>query len=199
MTSPAYILENPNGTTLCIPTAFVSWTGEALDKKTPVAAFDEGVNKQAQRVLKLFGHKQSGAFVASTAGPEQEYFLIDRNFFFAPRLAQRRPHAVRRRSRRRGKSSKINISARSPNAFWHACSKPNASCSSWAFPVKTRHNEVAPAQYEIAPVYENGQHRRPTINSMIMLTLKQGSAKSTAWNACCTKSRSPVSTVRAST
>ena len=82
VTSPAYILENPNGTTLCIPTAFVSWTGEALDKKTPLLRSMQALNKQAQRMLKLFG-KTDGAFVASTAGPEQEYFLIDRHFFFA--------------------------------------------------------------------------------------------------------------------
>jgi glutamine synthetase len=82
VTSPAYLLENANGTTLCIPTAFVSWTGEALDKKTPVLRSMQALNKQAQRVLALFG-KTDGAFVASTAGPEQEYFLVDRNFFFA--------------------------------------------------------------------------------------------------------------------
>ena len=82
VTSPAYILENPNGTTLCIPTAFVSWTGEALDKKTPVLRSMQALNRQAQRILKVFGHDDE-AFVASTAGPEQEYFLIDRNFFFA--------------------------------------------------------------------------------------------------------------------
>ena len=66
VTSPAYILENPNGTTLCIPTAFVSWTGEALDKKTPVLRSMQALNQQAQRILKLFG-KTDGAFVASTA------------------------------------------------------------------------------------------------------------------------------------
>src|SRR5512139_3052203 len=82
VTSPAYILENPNGTTLCIPTAFVSWTGEALDKKTPVLRSMQALNTQAQRILRLFGHTD-GAMVSSTAGPEQEYFLIDRNFFFA--------------------------------------------------------------------------------------------------------------------
>ena len=63
VTSPAYILENPNGTTLCIPTAFVSWTGEALDKKTPVLRSMQALNRQAQRILKLFGH-EDGAFVA---------------------------------------------------------------------------------------------------------------------------------------
>ena len=82
VTSPAYILENPNGTTLCIPTAFVSWTGEALDKKTPLLRAMKALNSQAQRILKLFGDAD-GSLVTSTAGPEQEYFLIDRNFFLA--------------------------------------------------------------------------------------------------------------------
>ena len=81
-TSPAYILENPNGTTLCIPTAFCSWTGEALDKKTPVLRSMQALSKQAQRILKLFGKDDVGPITA-TAGPEQEYFLIDRNFYFA--------------------------------------------------------------------------------------------------------------------
>ena len=98
VTSPAYILENPNGTTLCIPTAFVSWTGEALDKKTPLLRSMQALNTQAQRILKLFGH-HDGALVSSTAGPEQEYFLIDRNFYFArPDLYHCRPHAFRRQA-----------------------------------------------------------------------------------------------------
>ncbi|MGH8247763.1 MAG: glutamine synthetase III, partial [Gammaproteobacteria bacterium] len=82
VTSPAYILENPNGTILCIPTAFVSWTGEALDKKTPVLRSMKALDAQARRILKLFGHADP-SMIASTAGAEQEYFLIDRNFFFA--------------------------------------------------------------------------------------------------------------------
>ena len=82
VTSPAYILENPNGTFLCIPTAFVSWTGEALDKKTPLLRSTQALNKQAKRILKLFG-TDTKLPVVSFAGPEQEYFLIDRNFVFA--------------------------------------------------------------------------------------------------------------------
>src|SRR5438445_12357827 len=73
VTSPAYILENPNGTTLCIPTAFCSWTGEALDKKTPVLRSMQALNKQAQRLLKVFGHAIP-EYVFATGGPEQEYF-----------------------------------------------------------------------------------------------------------------------------
>src|SRR5271156_3588651 len=81
-TSPAYILENPNGTILVIPTAFVSWTGEALDKKTPLLRSMEALSPQALRVLKLFGNT-TAMKVFSTVGAEQEYFLIDKNFYYA--------------------------------------------------------------------------------------------------------------------
>ena len=82
MTNPAYILENPNGTFLCIPTAFVSWKGHALDKKTPLLRSNQAINKAGRRFLALFGH-DDGEMVVSNAGPEQEYFLLDRNFYFA--------------------------------------------------------------------------------------------------------------------
>ena len=79
-TSPPWLLVTPNGTTLVIPTAFVSWTGEALDKKTPLLRSMEAVSKQAVRILKLFGSKAQRVY--ATCGPEQEYFLIDRQFYF---------------------------------------------------------------------------------------------------------------------
>ena len=79
-TSPPWLLVTPNGTTLVIPTAFVSWTGEALDKKTPLLRSMEALSKQAVRILKLFGSKAQR--VVTTCGPEQEYFLIDRQFYF---------------------------------------------------------------------------------------------------------------------
>ena len=82
VTSPAYILENPNGNTLCIPTVFVSMTGEALDHKTPLLRSQQAMARQAERVLRLFGHEQPDA-VVSFAGAEQEYFLIDRSFFIS--------------------------------------------------------------------------------------------------------------------
>jgi glutamine synthetase len=82
VTSPAYIMESPNGATLCIPTAFVSWKGEALDKKTPILRSMQALNVQAQRILQLFGD-DSGKFVAATCGAEQEYFLVDKNFITA--------------------------------------------------------------------------------------------------------------------
>src|ERR1700753_1631156 len=79
--SPAYIMENPNGSTLVIPTAFLSWTGEALDKKTPLLKSMDALSTQALRVLKLFG--KEAPRVVTTVGPEQEYFLIDKAFYYA--------------------------------------------------------------------------------------------------------------------
>src|SRR6187455_2184649 len=80
-TSSPWLLVTPQGSTLVIPTAFVSWTGEALDKKTPLLRSQEALSKQAVRILKLFGSKATR--VMTTCGPEQEYFLIDNNFYFA--------------------------------------------------------------------------------------------------------------------
>src|SRR6478609_4968770 len=81
-TSPAYIAEHANGSTLVIPTAFLSWTGEALDKKTPLLRSIDALSNQAIRILKLFG-KNDVMKVFTTVGPEQEYFLIDKNFYYA--------------------------------------------------------------------------------------------------------------------
>src|SRR5262249_49747922 len=80
-TSPAYLLESPNGATLVIPTAFLSWTGEALDKKWPLLRSMEALSRQAIRILRLFGNDDVHK-VFTTVGPEQEYFLIDKNFYY---------------------------------------------------------------------------------------------------------------------
>ena len=131
VTSPAYILENPNGTTLCIPTAFISWTGEALDKKTPLLRSMQALNKQARRILKLFGHKDI-AMVTSTAGAEQEYFLIDRNFFFARPDLLNAGRTLLEPSLPRDKSSRIITLGRFPNEYSRSCSNVNGSFSNWA-------------------------------------------------------------------
>src|SRR6202008_2488564 len=81
-TSPAYIMEGPNGATIVIPTAFGSWTGEALDKKTPLLRSIAALPKQTIRSLRLFGNSEAQK-VFTTAGPEQEYFLIDKNLYWA--------------------------------------------------------------------------------------------------------------------
>jgi len=154
VTSPAYILENPNGTTLCIPTAFVSWTGEALDKKTPVLRSMRALNDQAQRVLKLFGHTSAG-LVAATAGPEQEYFLIDRNFFFARPDLVNCGRTLFGAKPPKGQEFEDQYFGVIPERVLACMLETERELFKLGVPVKTRHNEVAPSQYEIAPIYEN--------------------------------------------
>ncbi|MCM2369778.1 glutamine synthetase III family protein [Aporhodopirellula aestuarii] len=154
VTSPAYILENPNGATLCIPTAFVSWTGEALDKKTPVLRSMQALNKQAQRILKLFGH-QDGAFVASTAGPEQEYFLIDRSFYYARPDLIAAGRTLFGSKPPKGQEFDDHYFGAIPERVLAFMMEAERELFKLGIPVKTRHNEVAPGQFEVAPVFES--------------------------------------------
>ncbi len=94
-TSPAYILENPNGTTLCIPTAFCSWTGEALDKKTPVLRSMQALNKQAQRILKLFGHEDASPVMATRRAGARVFPDRSELLLRPARPGHLRPHALR--------------------------------------------------------------------------------------------------------
>lgn len=175
VTSPAYILENPNGTTLCIPTAYCSWTGDALDKKTPLLRSMQALNKQAQRVLKLFGHTNPGLIYA-TAGPEQEYFLVDRNFFFA------RPDLTL--CGRTLFGAKPAKGQEFEDQYFGAITERVLACMmdverelyKLGVPVKTRHNEVAPSQYEIAPIYENANVAADH-QQLLMLTLQRVAQK----------------------
>ena len=154
VTSPAYILENPNGTTLCIPTAFVSWTGEALDKKTPLLRAMKALNTQAQRILKLFGDAD-GSLVTSTAGPEQEYFLIDRNFFMARPDLMTAGRTLFGAAPAKGQEFDDHYFGAIPERVLACMMETERELYKLGVPVKTRHNEVAPGQYEVAPVYEN--------------------------------------------
>jgi glutamine synthetase len=155
ITSPAYILENPNGTTLCIPTAFVSWTGEALDKKTPLLRSMQALDKEAQRILKLFGHTDV-ARVSSTAGPEQEYFLIDRNFFFARPDLLNAGRTLFGATPPKGQEFEDHYFGAIPERVLAFMLESERELFKLGVPIKTRHNEVAPAQYEIAPIFETG-------------------------------------------
>jgi glutamine synthetase len=175
VTSPAYILENPNGTTLCIPTAFVSWTGEALDKKTPVLRSMQALDKQAQRVLKLFGHENVG-MVSSTAGPEQEYFLIDSNFFFARPDLINAGRTLFGATPPKGQEFDDHYFGAIPErvlAFMHDAER---ELFKLGVPIKTRHNEVAPGQYEIAPVFETSNVATDH-QQIVMHTLKRTAEK----------------------
>lgn len=175
VTSPAYILENPNGTTLCIPTAFVSWTGEALDKKTPVLRSMKALNEQAQRVLKLFGH-DDGAIVTATAGPEQEYFLIDQNFYLARPDLLTAGRTLFGAKPPKGQEFDDHYFGAIPERVLACMLETERELYKLGVPVKTRHNEVAPSQYEMAPVYENANVATDH-QQLSMLTLKRVAAK----------------------
>lgn len=150
VTSPAYIIENPNGTLLCIPTAFISWTGEALDKKTPLLRANQAVNGPAQRILRIFGDK-SGNRVVSNAGPEQEYFLIDRNFFFARPDLQMAGRTLFGAKPAKGQELDDHYFGAVPRRVLSFMMDAEHELYKLGVPVKTRHNEVAPGQFEIAP------------------------------------------------
>ncbi len=177
VTSPAYILENSNGTTLCIPTAFFSWTGEALDKKTPLLRSMKAVNAQAQRVLKLFGHKNP-ALVVSTCGPEQEYFLIDRNFFFARPDLINAGRTLFGATPPKGQEFCDQYFGAIPDRVLACMMDGEREMFKLGIPVKTRHNEVAPSQYELAPVYENANvaadHQQLTMLILKKVAQKHG-------------------------
>ena len=154
VTSPAFLMESRNGTTLCIPTAFCSWTGEALDKKVPLLRSMQALNKQAQRVLKLFGHEDPGMITAN-AGPEQEYFLIDRSFYYArPDLLSSGRTLFGTRPPK-GQELEDQYFGAIPERVLAFMMEVESELFKLGVPVKTRHNEVAPAQYEIAPVFES--------------------------------------------
>jgi glutamine synthetase len=154
-TSPAWILEGINGKTLVIPTAFCGWKGEALDEKTPLLRSIDALSKQAVRLLKILGKEVSR--VHSTVGPEQEYFLIDRNFYL------QRPDLIA--------TGRTLFGAKPPKGqemedHYFGSIRPRIlafmneveyECYKLGIPLKTRHNEVAPAQFEVAPIYEISQ------------------------------------------
>jgi glutamine synthetase len=171
VTSPAYILENPNGTTLCIPTAFVSWTGEALDKKTPLLRSSQAMNKQAQRVLKLFGHKDI-ATVYSFAGAEQEYFLVDRHFYFSRPDLLGCGRTLFGAPPPKGQEFEDHYFGAIPERVLAFMLETERELFKLGIPVKTRHNEVAPGQYEVAPVFESS-NLATDHQQLIMVTLKK--------------------------
>lgn len=170
VTNPAYILENPNGTFLCIPTAFVSWTGEALDKKTPLLRSNQALNAQAKRVLALFGH-ENGEQVNSFAGPEQEYFLVDRNFYFERPDLQLTGRTLFGSKPAKGQELDDHYFGAIPERVLSFMMSVEHELYKLGVPVKTRHNEVAPGQFEIAPIYEQANLANDH-NQMVMTTLK---------------------------
>src|SRR5690606_6878910 len=152
-TSAPWILVGQNGSTLVIPSAFVSWTGESLDKKTPLLRSIEALSKQAIRILKLFG--SDAERVVTTCGPEQEYFLIDRNFFLArPDLINGGRTLFGARPPK-GQEMEDQYFGSIPDRVMAFMQDVEAQLFRVGVPIRTRHNEVAPSQYEIAPIFEN--------------------------------------------
>ncbi|WP_145460479.1 glutamine synthetase III [Gimesia panareensis] len=175
VTSPAYILENTNGTTLCIPTAFVSWTGEALDKKTPVLRSMQALNTQAQRILKLFGHTD-GSLVSSTAGPEQEYFLVDKNFYYARPDLLNAGRTLFGAKPPKGQEFDDHYFGAIPDRVLSFMFDAERELFKLGIPVKTRHNEVAPGQFEIAPLFESANIATDH-QQLLMTTLRRTAEK----------------------
>ncbi len=153
VTSPAYILENPNGNTLCIPTVFVSMTGEALDYKTPLLRSQQAMGAQAERILKLFGHENFDNIV-SFCGPEQEYFLVDRHFFLARPDLVNAGRTLFGAKPPKGQEFDDHYFGAIPDRVLAFMMDTERELFKLGIPAKTRHNEVAPGQFEIAPMFE---------------------------------------------
>ena len=177
-TSPPWLLVTPNGTTLVIPTAFVSWTGEALDKKTPLLRSMEALSKQAIRILRLFGSKATR--VVATCGPEQEYFLIDRQFYLTrPDLINAGRTLFGARPPK-GQEMEDHYFGSIPDRVLAFMMDVERELYKVGVPLKTRHNEVAPGQFEVAPIFENANvatdHQMMTMEMLRRIAPKYGLA-----------------------
>jgi glutamine synthetase len=176
-TSPAFILENPNGALLCIPTAFASWTGEALDHKIPLLRSMDALSKSAIRALRLFGD-QTAQRVFTTVGPEQEYFLIDEQYYFERPDLITTGRTLFGAKPPKGHELDDHYFGSIPERILACMLETERELVKLAVPVKTRHNEVAPNQYEIAPVFENSNvgsdHQQLTMQVMQNVARRYG-------------------------
>ncbi|MEO0926858.1 MAG: glutamine synthetase III [Cyanobacteria bacterium J06643_13] len=177
VTSPAYLMETDNGVTLCIPTVFVSWTGEALDKKTPLLRSIGAMNKAANKVLKLLGYSDI-APVNSSCGAEQEYFLVDSHF------ANSRPDLLLAgrtlfgKAPAKGQQFDDHYFGAIPERVQVFMQDVEKKMYRLGIPAKTRHNEVAPGQFEIAPYFEAANvasdHQQLTMTLLRQTAKKHG-------------------------
>jgi len=171
MSSPAFIRRNGIATTLCIPTAFISYTGEALDKKTPLLRSLQAINTSAKNMLKIIGSKDVKNII-SNLGPEQEYFLIDMDFFYKRQdllLSNRTLFGAPPAKGQELDDQYFGSIKERVQSFMHDVEE---ELYKLGIPAKTRHNEVAPSQFEIAPLYEEA-NIAVDHNLLIMDTLKQ--------------------------
>ncbi|MBU1998141.1 MAG: glutamine synthetase III [Candidatus Omnitrophota bacterium] len=151
--SPAFIIESSLGKTLCIPTIFISYNGEALDKKLPLLRSDEALSRAAVNLLRLFGHKDVKK-VFSTCGPEQEYFLIDRNYYNLRQDLLLTGRTLVGAPSPKGQQLEDQYFGSIKERVLNFMFELAQEAYKLGIPVMTRHNEVAPHQYEFAPVFE---------------------------------------------
>lgn len=193
VTSPAYIIENANGNTLCIPTAFISWTGEALDKKTPVLRSMQAVNQQAQRILKLFGHETENTLTTS-CGAEQEYFLVDNNFIGSRPDIMATGRTLFGAESPKGQQFDDHYFGAIQDRVLAFMFEVERELLKLGIPAKTRHNEVAPGQFELAPIHESA-NLATDHQQLIMVTLKKVAKK---YNMTCLLHEKPFAGVNGS-
>ncbi len=176
-TSPAFILENPNGALLCIPTAFASWTGEALDHKIPLLRSMDALSKSAVRALRLLGDETSQR-VFTTVGAEQEYFLIDEQYYFERPDLINTGRTLFGAKPPKGHELDDHYFGSIPERVLAYMLETERELAKLGVPIKTRHNEVAPAQYEVAPIFENSNvgsdHQQLTMQIMQNVARRYG-------------------------
>ncbi len=176
-TSPAFLLQNPNGALLCIPTAFASWTGEALDAKIPLLRSMDALSKSAIRALRALGDEEAQR-VFTTVGPEQEYFLIDEQYYFERPDLVTTGRTLFGAKPPKGHELDDHYFGSIPERILACMLETELELVKLGVPVKTRHNEVAPNQYELAPVFENSNvgsdHQQLTMQVMKNVARKYG-------------------------
>jgi len=175
--SPAFILENPNGALLCIPTAFTSWSGEALDNKIPLLRSMDALSRSAVRALHLLG-EGSASHVFTTVGPEQEYFLIDEQYYFERPDLVTTGRTLFGAKPPKGQELDDHYFGSIPERVLACMLETERELSKLGVPIKTRHNEVAPGQYEVAPIFENSNigadHQQLTMQIMQNVARRYG-------------------------
>lgn len=177
-TSPAFIKESPEGATLCIPTIFCGYHGEALDKKTPLLRSIKALSKQICRLAKLFGIETKGKRAYTTLGGEQEYFLIDKKFYHQRLDLIQTGRTLFGRAPAKHQQMEDHYFGAIKSRIIAFMEDLDRELWKLGIPAKTRHNEVAPAQYEIAPVFEElnlaVDHNMITMEVMRQLAEKHG-------------------------
>ena len=171
-TSPAFLMRGDNNVTLCIPTAFVSWTGEALDTKIPLLRSVDALSQQAMRILRIFGTAEGVSRIVTTVGPEQEYFLVDRELFYQRPDLLTCERTLFGAKPPKGQQLEDHYFGTIPPRVLAFMAEAEQELYRLGVPVKTRHNEVAPGQYEIAPLFE-ASHIASDHQMMLMETLKR--------------------------